>query len=198
MNFLYLQKANNFDTMTAVVNKDKNAWLKTHLPGSTAPSSPRHSATRTLASESFLWQLDINYGKKQIFKKITNNWKATTFGHDDDHNKPIMYHEARKKQQERDVALTAIHCTHMLHKPMFSHWEITASSPSEQRLVCLLLDRGGEKEALASSLWSRRGPNFWTSLFFFSFNRQTGFSSTSIRLTINRWLRLSLLYQADG
>ena len=68
LNFLYLQKANNFNTMTALVNKDKNAWLKTHLPGSTAPSSPRHSATRTLASESFLWQLDINYGKQQIFK----------------------------------------------------------------------------------------------------------------------------------
>ena len=69
LNFLYLQKANNFNTMTAVVNKDKNEWLKTHLPGSTAPSSPRHSATRTLASESFLWQLDINYGKQQIFKE---------------------------------------------------------------------------------------------------------------------------------
>ena len=72
-----------------------------------------------------------------------------------------MYHKARKKQQERDVALPAIPCTHKLHKPRLSHWETTASSPRN------LVDRGGEKEVLALSLCSYRRPNFWTKLFFF-------------------------------
>ena len=38
---------------------------------------------------------------KKYSQKITNNRKPTTFGDDNDYNKPIMYHEAKKKQQER-------------------------------------------------------------------------------------------------
>ena len=88
---------------------------------------------------------------KKYSQKITNNRKTTTFGDDNDYNKPIMYHEAKKKQQERDVALIAIPCTPKLHKPRFFYWDTTASSTNEQGLVCLLLDLGGEKTALSES-----------------------------------------------
>ena len=74
-------------------------------------------------------------------------------------------------------------------------FQLVWTHPVCRSFFCLLLDRGrtGGSAWIASRLWNHLSPNYWTSQ-----SGQTGFSSASIHLLINRWPELSPLYQAHG